>query len=273
MTHDPSSSLPMDGQIDPSAETKLVKSAERTILIMEMLGTARDPVTVAELRRRTGYPRSSLHQLLHTLIAMRWIEPTPDGSAVGVGPHALLCGTAYLDRDRALPYATRTLELIGEATGYTTHYARLDGANVIYLATRETIEPRRATSRVGRQLPAHATALGKALLAERAADELAQLLPGAPLARLTEHTITGYDGLMADLEETRARGYSLEREENTPSIGCVAVTVAYRIPATDAISCSLPIGAATDEETERVARIMREHAEELAARLRAEGIR
>ncbi|MBB5131494.1 DNA-binding IclR family transcriptional regulator [Thermocatellispora tengchongensis] len=257
----------------PDEEPRLVKSAQRTIQLMEMLGAARGPITVAELRERTGYPRSSLHQLLHTLIAMGWVEQTPDGSAVGVGSRALLCGTAYLDRDPALPYAIRTLELIGDATGYTTHYARLDGANVMYLATRETIEPRRATSRVGRELPAHATALGKILLAERSAGELAELLPEPPLPALTEHTITDLGELLADLELTRERGHSLEREQNTPGLGCVAVAVSYRIPATDAISCSLPIDAATDEELERVAGVIHEHAAKLAARLRAEGIR
>ncbi|WP_327002738.1 IclR family transcriptional regulator [Dactylosporangium sp. NBC_01737] len=273
MTREPSSRPLGNEPVDPAADQKLVKSAQRTIHILEMLGAARDPVTVTDLHRRTGYPRSSLHQLLHTLIAMRWIEPTADGSAVGVGPHALLCGTAYLDRDPALPYATRTLELIGDKVGYTTHYARLDGANVMYLATRETIEPRRATSRVGRQLPAHATALGKALLAELTPREVATLLPPGPLARLTEHTIIEHDELMTDLEAARSRGYAMEREQNTTGLACVSVAVPYRIPATDAISCSIPVAAATDEELERVAEVVHEQTHQLAARLRAEGIR
>ncbi|SNY64927.1 IclR family transcriptional regulator [Paractinoplanes atraurantiacus] len=253
-------------------EPKLVKSAQRTIQIMELLGAARGPMTVTELHRRTGFPRSSLHQLLHTLIAMRWIESTADGTAVGVGPHALLCGTAYLDRDPALPFATRALELIGDKLGYTVHYARLDGPNVIYLATRETIEPRRATSRVGRQLPAHATALGKALLAELTPREAGELLPGH-LTGLTDHTIVDHEALRRDLEETRARGYALEREQNTLGLGCVSVAVPYRIPATDAISCSIPIAELTDEEIDRVAEVMLDQAAALATRLRAEGIR
>ncbi|MEU8242307.1 IclR family transcriptional regulator [Actinoplanes missouriensis] len=254
-------------------EPKLVKSAQRTIEILEILGEARDPMTVTDLHRRLGYPRSSLHQLLHTLIAMRWLEATDDGSAVGIGPHALLTGTAYLDRDPALPFATRTLELIRDKLSYTTHYARLDGSNVIYLLTRETADSRRAVSRVGRQLPAHATALGKVLLAELTPREVGALLPAPPLARLTPNTITDPDALLRDLEQTRVRGYSLEHEQNTPGIGCVGVTVPYRIPATDAISCSIPIAAATDAELERVAEVLRDHANQLAADLRAEGIR
>jgi IclR family acetate operon transcriptional repressor len=259
--------------VDDTVEPKLVKSAERTIAILEVLGAAREPMTVTELHKRTGYPRSSLHQLLHTLLATRWIEQSADGTTVGIGPHALLCGTAYLDRDPALPYAMHALEQIRDKVNYTTHYARLDGANVIYLATRETLEPRRATSRVGRQLPAHATALGKVLLAELTPREVTALLPTGGLVPLTEHTIVDRDALTVDLEQTRVRGYSTEREQNTPGLGCVSVTVPYRIPATDAISCSIPLATATDTELDRVAEVIADHCRQLAARLRAEGIR
>jgi DNA-binding IclR family transcriptional regulator len=121
-----------------SADFAPVKSAQRTLEILELLGAAREPISVTELHRRTGYPRSSLHHLVHTLIGRRWLETADGGLTVGVGPQALLCGTAYLDRDPALPNAIRTLELIGQDVGYTVHYARLDQANVLYLATRET---------------------------------------------------------------------------------------------------------------------------------------
>lgn len=256
---------------DP-AEARMVKSALRTIQMMEVLGAAGRPITVTELHQRTGYPRSSLHQLLHTLLALGWIEVTADGAGIGVGPHALLCGTAYLDRDPALPFATRILEQVRDKAGYTVHYARLHEGNVIYLATRETPDRRRATSRVGRQLPAHATALGKALLAELTPREVTALLPGV-LTPLTEFTITDPDVLAADLELTRVRGHSREREQNTIGLACVSVAVPYRIPATDAISCSIPVASAAEAELDKVAGIVADHAQRLAAQLRAEGIR
>lgn len=254
-------------------EIRLVKSAERTLRILEVLGDARGPMSVTELHKRTGYPRSSLHQLLHTMIAMGWIDTTNEGAMVGIGSRALLVGTAYLDRDPALPHAIRALELIREETGYTCHYARLEGASVIYLATRESVAPHRATSRVGRQLPAHATALGKALLAELTSTEVWNELPSDPLATLTANTVSTHEALAEELEKTRQRGYSLEREQNTLGIGCIGVPVPYRIPATDAISCSLPIAQCTDAEVARVAAIIRDHVQRLATLLRSEGIR
>ncbi len=252
----------------------LVKSAERTVRIMEALAESAQRMTLGQLQETTGYPRSSLHALLRTLTALKWIEATEEGElAFGIGPHALLCGTAYLDRDPALPHGIAQIERLRAEIGYTAHYARMDGPNVIYLATREVTDVRRVASRVGRQLPAHATSLGKALLSELTPAEFERLVPDDELTPLTEHTVTSRADLVRELEETRARGWSLEREQNTLGICCVASSVSYRIPATDAISCSIPIAQGTSEEIARVGEAVRRHTDELAQILRRNGVR
>jgi DNA-binding IclR family transcriptional regulator len=251
-----------------------VKSAERTVRIMEALASSPERPTFGRLQELTGCPRSSLYALLGTLAGLKWIEAEDGGesAAYGIGPRALLCGTAYLDRDPALPHAVRQVERLRADVGYTTHYARLDEARVIYLATREATDPRRLTSRVGRQLPAHTTALGKALLAELTDREVDALLP-EPLEALTARTVAGRAELAVELDAVRARGWALENEQNTPGVCCVAAAVPYRIPATDAISCAIPQDHASDREVERVARAVLHHREELARTLRREGIR
>lgn len=250
----------------------LVKSAERTVHILDVLADARRSLTLAELQAITGYPRSSLHALIRTLRELRWLEADESGSAVGIGPRALLCGTSYLDRDPSLPDALLALEELRSKIERTTHYARLDGPDVIYLATRESAGSARLFSRVGRRLPAHATALGKALLAELTDAEVDALLPDAPAA-LTPHTVTDLKALHAELELVRNRGYAVEREQSTPGIACVASVVGYRIPATDAISATMPAEAATEQEFDRIGQTVRAHADRLAAALRRQGIR
>ena len=252
----------------------LVKSAERVLRILELLGNARAPIPVTELHKLTGYPRSSLHQLLHTMAGRRWIEFSPDGLRVGIGFPALIVGTAYLDRDQALRYSHRALEVIRERTGYTTHLGRLEGSTIIYLETREAVDARRAASRIGRTLPAYATALGKALLAELAPIEVAASIPEAPFPQLTPNTTSTAEDLDKQLTDIRtSKGYATEREENVLGVACVAVSVRYRIPATDAISCSIPLNHATSQEVERVANILQEECQQLADLLRFKGIR
>ncbi|MDR8410505.1 IclR family transcriptional regulator [Nonomuraea sp. 3-1Str] len=252
-------------------EPQLVKSAERTVRILEALAGSQETLTLSELQQRTGFPRSSLHALMRTLVELKWVENDSGRGAFGIGPHALLTGTAYLDKDPALPFAQQTLEDLRAEIGQTAHFARRDESHVIYLATRESRDAHHVIPRVGRRLPAHVTALGQALLAQLTDDEVAALLP-QPLPSMTHHTIIDLEKLTGELDQVRTRGYAYEREQGTPGVACVAVAVDYRIPATDAISCSMPAGlppAGVEEVTEAVIT----HTRKLAATLRREGIR
>ena len=142
-----------------------VKSARRTIELLETFAAQDAWLSLSDLHASTGFPRSSLHGLLRTLFEAGWLEADPGTARYRLGVRALICGTAYLDRDPAKPFATEALETIRERTDLTAHYARRDGAEVVYLETREARRSAHLVSRVGRTLPAHATALGKALLA------------------------------------------------------------------------------------------------------------
>ncbi len=274
MTVNTPETLLVDGDVMSSAQSEiaLVKSAERTVRILETLAASPNRLTLSELQERMGYPRSSLHALVRTLRELKWVESDESGLAFGVGPHALLSGTAYLDRDAALPHAHEALEDLRAEIGYTVHFARRDDAHVLYLASRESREAVHVVSRVGRRLPAHLTALGQALLADLTTEEVDKILPER-LESFTKHTITDKAKLHAELTATRDRGWALEREQGTEGVACVAAPVHYRIPATDAISCSMPVARATPEEIERVAKAVVHHTTALASTLRRHGIR
>jgi IclR family transcriptional regulator, acetate operon repressor len=185
---------------------------------------------------------------------------------------ALICGTAYLDRDPAVPHATRALEEIRAQTGFTAHFARRYGSEIVYLETRESQHSTHLTSRVGRTLPAHATSLGKALLAELTSAEVAELVPGK-LPSLTTHTIDSREKLEQQLAQIREAGWAAEVEEGTVGVRCVAAAIPYRIPATDALSCSMPVDQADDAAAKQVAGVLVDVATTLGRKLRAAGIR
>ena len=219
---------------------------------------------MSQLQERTGYPRSSLHALIRTLRELKWVETDDSGSAFGVGPHALLAGTAYLDRDPALMFAYEALEDLRAELGYTIHYARRDENHVLYLASRESRDSVHVVSRVGRRLPAYLTALGQALMADLTTDEVKALLP-AVLEPHTPHTIVDVPQLLEELDAVRRRGWAFEREQGTEGVACVAATVGYRIPASDAISCSMPVEVAKGNELKRVTAAVTARTQALAA--------
>ncbi|MFD7300366.1 IclR family transcriptional regulator [Streptomyces pharetrae] len=232
-----------------------VKSAARTVELLELLSARGDrPARLKELADELGVPRSSMYALLQTLISRGWVRTDITGSLYGIGIRALLAGTGYLDSDPRVRLVRPCLDEASDALGETIHLGRLDGADVAYLATRESHEYLRTISRVGRRLPAHACALGKALLAERPDG----LLPQGPYRALTPRTHTTRASLAADLAEVRARGHSVDREEGVPGIVGFGFALRYDAPAQDAVSCSVPVARLTPEHEERIVAVMRE---------------
>jgi IclR family transcriptional regulator, acetate operon repressor len=228
-----------------------VKSASRTVELLEYFAGNQGPHSLADLHARLGYPKSSLYMLLRTLTGCGWVETDGTGTLYRIGVRALLVGTSYIDGDRTVTAARDTLDRLGEETTETVHLARLDGCDIVYLATRESQHYLRPISRVGRRLPAHATSLGKALLAERSPADARALLP-AELAALTPNTLVSHDALAADLAATRRRGYAVDREENTLGLRCFGAALRYRGPARDAISCSVPIARLSRGREEQI---------------------
>jgi DNA-binding IclR family transcriptional regulator len=217
-----------------------VKSAARTLEVLEALAAAPQRRSLVELARALGIPKSSLHGILRTMMRRGWVEADPTGTRFGLGVRALQVGAAYLESDDATRLLADVLDALATQFGETVHLGRLDGPHVVYLAKRESVHPLRLYSAIGRHLPAHATALGKALLAEHP-DEAVDRLLNWPLPALTAHTVTDPSALHAELAMIRERGHAVDREENTEGMVCFAMAVPLQTPATDAISISVPV--------------------------------
>ena len=235
-----------------------VKSAVRTVELLEYLAARpTDPARLREISDALDMPRSSAHALLRTLVAQGWVRSDPTGTYYGIGIRALLVGTSYLDSDPYLPLITPFLEELRAQLDETFHPGRLDGTDIVYLATRESKQYLRTASRVGRRLPAYATALGKALLAERFGVDRDEHVPAA-LEALTAGTITDRAALDHQLDDVRVRGYACDDEENTAGLRCFAVALRYCRPAQDAISASIPAERLTAERERDIIEALRD---------------
>jgi DNA-binding IclR family transcriptional regulator len=219
---------------------KPVKSADRTLEILERLADAGDRLSLGELSAELGIPKSSLHAILRTMQHRRWVETDPTGHRFGLGVRAVEIGASYVDTDDNVIRMEPILDALSEELGETVHLGRLDGNEIVYLSKRESRHHIRLYSAIGRRLPAHATALGKAILATLEPDVRDRLLR-TPLPALTAHTITDLDELRDELANVRMHAFAVDREENTEGIRCFAVPVPSGRSAPDAISVSVPI--------------------------------
>lgn len=213
------------------------KSAVRAIQVLERLAEPSRP-TLAELARDLGVPKSSLHVVVQSLISRSWVQRGLDGR-LSIGVRALRVGTAYLDADPVVALASPALDDLAAKLDETVHLGRLDGPDIVYLAKRESTQPLRLFSAVGRRLPAYATALGKALLAHLPADDLDAHVPST-LEPLTAATVTDPQELRGQLAIVRERGWANDDGENSDGIGCLAVALPLTDPPRDALSCSVP---------------------------------
>ncbi|WP_243118313.1 IclR family transcriptional regulator [Actinomyces wuliandei] len=238
-----------------------VKSAARTIDVLEYLAGRQGTQTrLRDVADALGAPRSSVYALLQTLVGRGWVAVDPTGTHYSIGIRTLLAGTSYLDRDPRVRLVRPVIMDAARRLGETVHLARLDGDQVVYLATAESHEYTRVLLRVGRRLPAVYTSLGKAIMAHNRTSAPEVLPPP-----LTAMSVRDPAVLAADLERTRQRGYAVDDQENIVGISCYGFALRYDVPVRDAISCSVPRSRLSQTHTEQILEVTEE------ARARIEG--
>jgi IclR family transcriptional regulator, acetate operon repressor len=238
--------------VEASRTTPQVKSAARTIELLEYLAANRGLHNLNDVHSALNYPKSSLYVLLRTLVDLGWIETDVSGTLYRIGLRPLLVGTSYLDSDPIVSAAHPVLDQLAAQLNETVHLARLDGSDVVYMSSRDAQHHLRPLSRIGRRLPAYSTSLGKALLAERSDVDVLALLPPT-LEQLTPTTVSTWEALLEELRRTRERGHSWDNGENTEGLRCVGVAVRSQTPAIYALSCSVPKARMTASKTIEIA--------------------
>lgn len=185
--------------------------------------TADDRVLpLAELARRTGLPKGTLHRVAGDLVAHRLLDKTDAGYRLSGGLFEL--GLRASAERTLLEVAMPFLQDLYERTHETVHLGVRDGTEVVYIAKIGGHRQARSPSRTGGRMPMHCTALGKVLLAHAEPAVRASVLTG-PLERRTPHTLVAAGMLEQQLERVLEKGVAYEREESRPGLLCVAAPV------------------------------------------------
>jgi len=171
-------------------------------------------------------------------------------------------------RDIRLSAARPVLEALAAATGETVHLGVLEGNEVPFVDAVESELALRVSGRVGRRLPAHATSLGKAMLAALTDDQVRALYPSESLPMVTAHTMTRRSDLLAELDRTRARGYARNSEESEQGVASTGIAVVHPVRGLlGAITIAVPLSRLDPQKAERHAALLLEAGRDLGARL------
>jgi DNA-binding IclR family transcriptional regulator len=217
-----------------------VKSAERIFDLIEAVGQSPRGATFPELSGRLGIPKSSLHGLLEVATARGYLEQEAGSRRYTLGIRAWEAGQAYARHHDIVAHAQAVMRDFVAEVNETVQLARLDGRENVYIAKVDSTHALRLQSDVGGRLLAHATGLGKTLLAELPDGEVRARFAGG-LPRMTANTLTTPDALSAELDRTRERGFGIDNEEYTQGVFCLALPIRTGPgPAVLAISVTVP---------------------------------
>lgn len=200
------------------------KGLDRSLTLLEILAED-DGATLSDIALRAGVPASTAHRILMTLEAHKFVSYDDERGLWFIGVRAFEIGNAFLRNRKLVETGRAVMRRLMEACGESVNLAIADSDEVIYVSQVESHAAIRAFHRPGSRGPMHALAVGKVLLAALDRIEAEALLQRTGLPRYSEHTITDPGALFAELETTRSRGWSTNRQEHEIGMSAVAAPV------------------------------------------------
>ena len=186
------------------------RSLARALDILELCSLNGSGYTLTQLSQHLGIAKGSISPLLHTLLARGYLTLDDQDHHYRIGRMAFRIGNTYLEEASALREIYRLMHDIVSVCHETCHLGSLKNGDVYYLKKVETPLRSRTVTVEGRSLPAYATGVGKALLADQ-------------------------------LAEIRASGFAYECEESTRGIRCIGVPLRKSGKVVAALSVAFPL--------------------------------
>jgi DNA-binding IclR family transcriptional regulator len=205
--------------------TYSVPSVFRAMSILELLAQSQRGLTLSDVSRKLGLPKSSTHVLIKTLEVMGYLKSSKITGRYCFGLKLVSLSNMALEnldlREQARPF----LQHLMLQTGLTVHLAILEGAEAVIIEKVEAPGMLRLATWVGRRLDANSSGVGKALLAFAADGNCEKWFVGHPMAKHNNNTISSPERLVRELKKVREQGYAFEDEEGEIGFRCIGVPV------------------------------------------------
>lgn len=216
-----------------------IESVDNALRILLFLGERRS-LRLTEVSEYLSVASSTAHRVLAMLQYRGFVRQSATSRAYEPGPALTEIAFSVLRHTDVREQIRPDLEGLSQKHGETVMLSRLDGMMVSFIDAVESDKAVRVASRMGKSLPAHCSASGKALLALLDTDAIKALMPYEELERLTPHTLQTRTALLEELNLTRSRGYATGQQESEDGVIAVAVSLGTRAGARFAVSMSAP---------------------------------
>lgn len=217
-----------------------VQSLARGLRVLRLFTRDRPSLTLGDCAALLELSPPTTYRLLTTLEAERFLERGAATGAYRLALGVLELLPPLLDGLGVPRLAQPVIDRLAEDTGESAHLAALERGRVLYLASASSRRLLRTDTPPGLRLEAHATALGKSLMAQLGDDEARRLLGPEPYRALTSRTLTGWEDMERELIAIRRRGYAVSEGELEEGLSSCAVALPARADRPYAINVSSP---------------------------------
>lgn len=250
---------------------KSIQSVHHALQLFEVFRTSykQEEFGVTELSKTLGLHKNNVFRLLATLSSCGYIEQNPATENYRLGIGIFNLGQKFINKLGFLKLARPFMEKIVTEVREAVYIGILRDSSVIYLDIVEVDHPVRVVSRVGKDVPAYCTAIGKVQLAYSSEEETNRIYMGARLKKYTEYTITSLPELKKHLKEVALNDYAIDNQEFEKEVCCMAVPVKdYQGVPVAAISVAGPsYRMSRDRLMDEILPVARKYAREISKRL------
>lgn len=248
--------------------THKVKSADRVLDILELFTGDTEAYNLTEISRQLSMPSSSAYVILQNMLNRGYLETDRTGKLFRIGYKLFMIRNRYAQGTSLSGEFYAMAEKIHADVNETVSLSIRNGNALHYIAEKVSTHSLRFTTNLDIELPLHATASGKILLAKLTMEELMAIYPDEDLLQVTGNTIAKRTDLIAALEQVRVDGVAYNLGETVEGVHCVATGIYDREEhAVAAISLSVPTPRLTDEIWDRVHYWIHRASTEMSSRL------
>lgn len=252
----------MSGPAERHAEedrrpAEFVQSLARGLEVITSFDAQHRELTLADVARRTGLTRATARRFLLTLVALGYVRQ--DGHLFALTPRVMRLGYAFVSGLPLSDIASPHLKELSAALGESTSVSVLDGGDILYVVRVPVRRVMATAIPIGTRFPAHATSMGRVLLAHLPLEEReGHLDRQAPLEALTPHTLTDPQLLRVELDRVREQGYAVSDQQLALGLRSVAVPLRHRGEVVAAVNVSMPVhDGTTPHRTDDVVQALR----------------
>jgi len=247
-----------------------VTSLDKALLVLELMIDLGRDLSITEICHKLGMGKGTVHRVLSTLVARKFIRQNSKTKMYGLGVRTLEIGIdSKKERFLRVTMAPFMLELY-ETCGETVNAAVWEYNGIRYIYRLESEAMLRISTTAGARFPGYCCATGKILLSYFSNEDIRQIYSlNTSLKKYTQNTITSVDELIQEIEKVRIKKVAIDDEEALMGVYCVAAPILNtKGECVAAISISSPKNRVTADTSDMLLKLVSETSRKISGSLR-----